>query len=94
MAMSILDIAFWDIACRALNVPLWKLLGGHKDKARMYLNMISADASRGALINDQGDIKLDYRPEDKDYISKGGVFPVIPEATLRASLGILARTVE
>ena len=45
MGMSILDIAFWDIACRSLNVPLWKLLGGHKDKARMYLNMISADAS-------------------------------------------------
>lgn len=48
MAMSILDIAFWDIAARALELPLWKMLGGHKERARMYLNLINADTSGNA----------------------------------------------
>ena len=46
MGMSILDIAFWDIACRERNVPLWRMLGGHKDKARMGLNAPLVDADR------------------------------------------------
>jgi hypothetical protein len=35
----------------------------------------------------------DWSQIDDDYRSKG-IFPVIPEAALRATLGILARTVE
>jgi L-alanine-DL-glutamate epimerase-like enolase superfamily enzyme len=31
MALSAMDIALWDIKAKAAGVPLWKLLGGHKD---------------------------------------------------------------
>ncbi len=48
MGMSILDIAFWDIASRSLDLPLWKMLGGHKDRARMYMNLINSDTSGNA----------------------------------------------
>ena len=45
MGMSILDIALWDIQGQALGQPLWRMLGGHKDKARMYCNLIDSDPS-------------------------------------------------
>jgi L-alanine-DL-glutamate epimerase-like enolase superfamily enzyme len=45
IGMSILDIALWDIAGQAAGLPLWKLLGGHKERARMYMNLVNADAS-------------------------------------------------
>lgn len=50
MGMSILDIAFWDIASRSLEVPLWRMLGGHKPKARMYMNLINSDTSGKAPV--------------------------------------------
>lgn len=48
MGMSILDIALWDIAGQSLGQPLWRMLGGHKDKARMYCNLIDSDPSGNA----------------------------------------------
>lgn len=30
MALAAVDIALWDLLARAADVPLWKLLGGHK----------------------------------------------------------------
>src|SRR5215472_16267485 len=32
MAMSAIDVALWDIKGKALGLPLWKLLGGARDK--------------------------------------------------------------
>ena len=31
MALAAVDIALWDLKCKILGVPLWKLVGGHKD---------------------------------------------------------------
>ena len=31
MAIAAVDIAVWDIKAQAAGVPLWKLVGGHKD---------------------------------------------------------------
>jgi len=33
---SAIDVALWDIAARAANLPLCKLLGGYRDKIPMY----------------------------------------------------------
>src|SRR5476649_1070098 len=36
LAHSAIDIALWDIKGKALEQPLWKLLGGHRDKVPTY----------------------------------------------------------
>src|ERR1700724_3699006 len=36
MAMSALDVALWDIKGKALGLPLWKLLGGGRDRIATY----------------------------------------------------------
>src|SRR5260370_36717545 len=36
LALSALDMALWDIRGKALNLPLWKLLGGTRDRVPTY----------------------------------------------------------
>jgi L-alanine-DL-glutamate epimerase-like enolase superfamily enzyme len=36
LALSAIDTALWDIKGKALDQPLWKLLGGHRDKVPTY----------------------------------------------------------
>src|SRR5207248_2754090 len=36
MAMSAIDVALWDIKGKALGLPLWKLLGGGRDRIATY----------------------------------------------------------
>src|SRR6266851_4049932 len=36
MAMSAIDVALWDIKGKALGLPVWKLLGGGRDRIRTY----------------------------------------------------------
>lgn len=40
---SVLDIALWDLRAKRAELPLAKLLGGHKTAAPMYRNLISDD---------------------------------------------------
>jgi len=36
LALSAIDIALWDIKGKVLAQPLWKLLGGHRDRVPTY----------------------------------------------------------
>ena len=36
LALSAIDTALWDIKGKALDQPLWKLLGGHRDRIPTY----------------------------------------------------------
>jgi len=36
MALSAIDVGLWDIKGKALNQPLWKLLGGGRDRIATY----------------------------------------------------------
>lgn len=37
MALAAVDTALWDLKAKALGLPLWKLIGGHKDgRVRSY----------------------------------------------------------
>lgn len=36
LALSAIDTALWDVKGKALDQPLWKLLGGHRDRVATY----------------------------------------------------------
>jgi L-alanine-DL-glutamate epimerase-like enolase superfamily enzyme len=54
LAASAIDIALWDIKGKALEQPLWKLLGGHRDRVPTYASgslrrgLTDAQAERAA----------------------------------------------
>lgn len=49
LALSAIDVALWDIKGKALEQPLWKLLGGHRDRVPTY----ASGALRRGLTDDQ-----------------------------------------
>src|SRR5437762_9599752 len=49
MALSAIDVALWDIKGKALDQPLWKLLGGHRDRIATY----ASGSLRRGLSDDQ-----------------------------------------
>jgi L-alanine-DL-glutamate epimerase-like enolase superfamily enzyme len=59
MALSMVDIAMWDLAAQRAGVPLWRLLGGSADPVETYntdggwLNLSAAEVVRdlGSLID-------------------------------------------
>lgn len=48
-AISAIDIALWDIKGKALEQPLWKLLGGHRNRVPTY----ASGSLRRGLTDDQ-----------------------------------------
>jgi len=49
LALSAIDLALWDIKGKALRQPLWKLLGGHRDRVPTY----ASGSLRRGLSDDQ-----------------------------------------
>src|ERR1700749_4621888 len=49
LALSAIDVALWDIKGKALDLPLWKLLGGHRDRVETY----ASGSLRRGLTHDQ-----------------------------------------
>jgi hypothetical protein len=56
LALSAIDTALWDIKGKALDLPLWKLLGGHRDRVPTYASgslrrgLTDSQAQRAAQI--------------------------------------------
>ena len=56
LAISAIDTAIWDIKGKALDQPLWKLLGGHRDRVPTYASgslrrgLTDEQAQRAAAI--------------------------------------------
>src|SRR5258708_8737865 len=62
MAMSAIDVALWDIKGKALGLPLWKLLGGHRDRIATY----ASGALRRGLELDEA-VTARRRVREKKY---------------------------
>jgi L-alanine-DL-glutamate epimerase-like enolase superfamily enzyme len=65
---SLVDIALWDIKAKALNLPLWRLLGGSENKVRTYASWnlwfqydIETLAQHGAEAVDKGFRAMKFR---------------------------------
>ncbi|NKI75653.1 enolase [Dickeya sp. CFBP 2040] len=48
-ALAIIEQALWDLAGRALNMPVYKLLGGYRDKVPAYGSTMCGDELKGGL---------------------------------------------
>ena len=48
-ALSVVDVALWDLAGRVLNQPVYKLLGGYRDKVLAYASTMCGDDLEGGL---------------------------------------------
>jgi len=48
-ALSVVDLALWDLAGHALNQPVHKLLGGFRDKVKAYASTMCGDDLPGGL---------------------------------------------
>ncbi|MDA8586044.1 mandelate racemase/muconate lactonizing enzyme family protein [Rhodobacteraceae bacterium] len=49
-AISAVDIALWDMRCRAAGQPLWKMAGGTSDRCKAYCGGIDLNFSLDKLI--------------------------------------------
>ncbi|WP_135076475.1 mandelate racemase/muconate lactonizing enzyme family protein [Terasakiella sp. SH-1] len=49
-AISALDIALWDIRCKKLGQPLWKVAGGASDRTKAYRGGIDLNFSLEKLL--------------------------------------------
>ena len=49
LALAAVDVALWDIKGKAVDQPLWKLLGGHRDRVPTY----ASGSLRRGLTHDQ-----------------------------------------
>jgi L-alanine-DL-glutamate epimerase-like enolase superfamily enzyme len=73
-AMSGIDMALWDIKGKALNLPVWKLLGGgFHSKIRAYASILFGDTpeetgERGKRLVERGftAVKFGWGPLGKD----------------------------
>lgn len=51
--LSAVDLALWDLAGRCLNQPVYKLLGGFRDKIPAYASTMCGDDIEGGLATPQ-----------------------------------------
>jgi L-alanine-DL-glutamate epimerase-like enolase superfamily enzyme len=47
--LAVVDCALWDLAGRALNTPVYKLIGGYRDKVLAYGSIMCGDELEGGL---------------------------------------------
>ncbi|WP_316860890.1 mandelate racemase family protein [uncultured Cohaesibacter sp.] len=47
--LAVVDCALWDLAGRALNQPVYKLIGGYRDKMLAYGSIMCGDELEGGL---------------------------------------------
>jgi len=58
LALAAIDIALWDIRGKALNQPIWKLLGGARDRVPTYASgLLRRNLSLDEVVTAAGKLK-------------------------------------
>jgi L-alanine-DL-glutamate epimerase-like enolase superfamily enzyme len=61
------DLALWDLAGRALNLPVHKLIGATRDKARAYASTMCGDDLPGGLDTPEAYAKFALQCQARGY---------------------------
>lgn len=73
-AISAVDIALWDIKCKRLEQPLWKVAGGASNKTKCYAGGIDLNFSETKLLSniqgylDRGFEAVKIKVGKEDYL--------------------------
>lgn len=65
-ALAVVDQALWDLAGRALNTPVYRLIGGYRDKVPAYGSTMCGDELEGGLSTAE-----DYGRFAEQLVQKG-----------------------
>jgi len=60
-AISLLDCAMWDAYARSAGQPLWKILGGHRERIEAYASTVAYLTMEEYLDNTEQLARLGYR---------------------------------
>jgi len=47
--LAVIDVALWDLAGRYFNQPVYRLLGGYRDRVKAYASTMCGDELKGGL---------------------------------------------
>jgi L-alanine-DL-glutamate epimerase-like enolase superfamily enzyme len=50
-SMAVAEMALWDLAGRASNTPVWKMLGGYRDKVLAYGSTMCGDEMQASYLD-------------------------------------------
>jgi L-alanine-DL-glutamate epimerase-like enolase superfamily enzyme len=65
--IGVVDLALWDLAGRALNQPVHKLLGGFRTKVKAYASTMCGDELEGGLNSPQAYADFAVKCKEKGY---------------------------
>src|SRR5262252_3969399 len=96
LALSAIDIALWDIRGKALNQPLWKLLGGARERVATYASgSLRRNLSLDEVVTAAGRLKeKGFREAKMQLALPGPTTPAKEVERARAVRGALGRNIK
>jgi L-alanine-DL-glutamate epimerase-like enolase superfamily enzyme len=65
--LAVVDMALWDLAGRALDQPVYKLLGGYRDKVLAYASTMCGDELEGGLDTPEAYARFAVQCKERGY---------------------------
>jgi L-alanine-DL-glutamate epimerase-like enolase superfamily enzyme len=65
--LAAVDMALWDLTGRALGVPVYKLLGGYRDKVKAYASTMCGDDVEGGLDTPEAYARFALQCKQRGY---------------------------
>lgn len=65
--LAVIDMALWDLAGQYFNQPVYKLLGGYRDKVKAYASTMCGDELKGGLDTPEAYAELAEKCKRRGY---------------------------